>query len=114
MESELRHRERRLAQTGQHHLALQRQPRLPVDAIARGTPGTALLISGTRLFRVWLPSVPSHVGSAAQLRIPDRLTESFHDFALRADVRAHLLRPRRDRLGFANASTTLDIYAHVI
>ena len=35
--------------------SVRRQPRLPVDAIARGNPGTALLISGTFLTRVWLP-----------------------------------------------------------
>ncbi|HMK97423.1 MAG TPA: type IV secretory system conjugative DNA transfer family protein [Acidimicrobiales bacterium] len=44
----------------------RRQPRLPVDAIARGKPGTALLISGTRLGQVWLPPLPSNVTLAAQ------------------------------------------------
>jgi type IV secretory pathway TraG/TraD family ATPase VirD4 len=33
----------------------RRQPRLPVDTVARGTPGTALLISGTGMRQVWLP-----------------------------------------------------------
>jgi type IV secretory pathway TraG/TraD family ATPase VirD4 len=45
--------------------SLRRQPRLPVDAIARGKPGTALLISGTRLSQVWLPPLPSHVTAGA-------------------------------------------------
>jgi type IV secretion system protein VirD4 len=44
--------------------SVRRQPRLPVDVIARGRPGTALLISGTFLTRVWLPSLP-HAGSCA-------------------------------------------------
>lgn len=35
------------------------QPRLPVDAVAHGQAGTALLISGTRLGRVWLPPLPA-------------------------------------------------------
>lgn len=46
--------------------SLRRQPRLPVDAIAQGKPGTALLISGTRLARVWLPPLPPHVALAAR------------------------------------------------
>lgn len=46
-----------------------RQPRLPVDAIARGTPGAALLISGTYLTRVWLPALPPHVFSATTASI---------------------------------------------
>jgi type IV secretory pathway TraG/TraD family ATPase VirD4 len=41
--------------------SVRRQPRLPVDAIARGKPGTALLISGTWLSQVWLPPLPSQV-----------------------------------------------------
>ena len=36
----------------------RRQPRLPVDAIARGYPGAALLVSGTAMARVWLPQLP--------------------------------------------------------
>ena len=44
----------------------RRQPRLPVDAIARGVPGTALLISGTRLAQVWLPPLPADVTLAAR------------------------------------------------
>jgi hypothetical protein len=46
--------------------SLRRQPRLPVDAIARGASGTALLISGTRLSQVWLPPLPPHVTAAAR------------------------------------------------
>jgi type IV secretory pathway TraG/TraD family ATPase VirD4 len=38
--------------------SLRRQPRLPVDAVARGRAGTALLISGTHLGQVWLPPLP--------------------------------------------------------
>jgi type IV secretion system protein VirD4 len=45
--------------------SLRRQPLLPVDAIARGKPGTALLISGTRLSHVWLPPLPRNVATAA-------------------------------------------------
>ncbi len=41
--------------------SVRRQPRLPVDVIARGTPGTALLISGTFLTRVRLPPLPPHL-----------------------------------------------------
>ena len=40
----------------------RRQPRLPVDAVARGRPGTALLISGTHLGQVWLPPPPQRAG----------------------------------------------------
>jgi hypothetical protein len=46
--------------------SLRRQPRLPVDAIALGKSGTALLISGTRLSHVWLPPLPSHGTAAAR------------------------------------------------
>jgi type IV secretory pathway TraG/TraD family ATPase VirD4 len=46
--------------------SLRRQPRLPVDAIARGKLGSAILISGTRLSQVWLPLLPSHVGTAVR------------------------------------------------
>jgi type IV secretory pathway TraG/TraD family ATPase VirD4 len=45
--------------------SLRRQPRLPVDAIARGRPGTALLISGSWLSQVWLPPLPQHITSTA-------------------------------------------------
>jgi type IV secretion system protein VirD4 len=45
---------------------LRRQPRLPLDAVARGRQGTALLISGTRLSQVWLPPLPLHVVTSAQ------------------------------------------------
>ena len=37
----------------------RRQPRLPIDVIAGGRPGTALLVSGTSMARVWLPSLPT-------------------------------------------------------
>ena len=37
--------------------SLRRQPRLPVDAVAAGTPGAALFMSGTKLARVWLPTL---------------------------------------------------------
>ncbi|MGD0808296.1 MAG: hypothetical protein ABSA91_01095 [Acidimicrobiales bacterium] len=43
----------------------RRQPRLPVDVVARGKPGTALLISGTRLSQVWLPPLPAHATDTA-------------------------------------------------
>jgi hypothetical protein len=39
--------------------SVRRQPRLPVDAIARGKPGTALLITSAFLSRVWLPPLPA-------------------------------------------------------
>jgi type IV secretion system protein VirD4 len=45
--------------------SLRRQPRLPVDVIARGKPGTALLVSGTRLSQIWLPPLPSHFSAAS-------------------------------------------------
>jgi type IV secretory pathway TraG/TraD family ATPase VirD4 len=45
--------------------SVRRQARLPVDAIARGTPGTALLINGTFLTRVWLPPLPAQAILAA-------------------------------------------------
>ncbi len=35
----------------------ERQPRLPVDALARGRPDTAVLIHATWLSRVWNPAV---------------------------------------------------------
>jgi type IV secretory pathway TraG/TraD family ATPase VirD4 len=44
--------------------SLRRQPRLPVDAIAQARAGTALLISGTFIARVWLPPLPPHAVSA--------------------------------------------------
>lgn len=37
--------------------SLRRQPRLPVDAVAQGAPGTALLLSGTQLYRVSTPAL---------------------------------------------------------
>jgi type IV secretory pathway TraG/TraD family ATPase VirD4 len=43
----------------------RRQPSLPVDAIARGRPGTAVLISGTRLRQVWLPALPTHTDAVS-------------------------------------------------
>jgi len=43
----------------------RRQPRLAVDAIAKGVPGTALLMSGTRLGQVFLPPLPAPVLVAA-------------------------------------------------
>jgi type IV secretory pathway TraG/TraD family ATPase VirD4 len=52
--------------------SLRRQPLLPVDAVARGKPGTALLISGTRLGHVWLPPLPSHVTLAAEAWLATR------------------------------------------
>jgi type IV secretory pathway TraG/TraD family ATPase VirD4 len=42
--------------------SLRRQPRLPVDTVARGKPDTALLISGTCLSSVWLPPPPRKIG----------------------------------------------------
>jgi type IV secretory pathway TraG/TraD family ATPase VirD4 len=51
--------------------SLRRQPRLPVDAIARGRPGTALLISGTFLTRVWLPALPSRSLSGSATHTTD-------------------------------------------
>jgi type IV secretory pathway TraG/TraD family ATPase VirD4 len=45
--------------------SVRRQPSLPVYAVARGSPGTALLICGTALARVWLPPLPSGVTAAA-------------------------------------------------
>ena len=38
-----------------------RKPRLPVDALARGRPDTAMLINGTWLSRVWLPPLPNNI-----------------------------------------------------
>jgi len=38
--------------------SLRRQPRLPIDAVASGVPGCALLVSGTHLGLVWLPTPP--------------------------------------------------------
>jgi type IV secretory pathway TraG/TraD family ATPase VirD4 len=52
--------------------SLRRQPRLPVDAIARGRPGAALLISGTFMTRVWLPPLPAHPLSGAVTPRSDR------------------------------------------
>lgn len=46
--------------------SLRRQPRLPVDAVANGQAGSGLLISGTRIQRVWLPDLPR--GAEPQLR----------------------------------------------
>jgi len=45
--------------------SVRRQPMLPVNVIARGRPGTGLLISGTFMSRVWLPPFPAHVLSGA-------------------------------------------------
>jgi len=44
--------------------SLRRQPRMPVDAVARGRAGTALLISGTHLVQVWLPPLPQSSGQS--------------------------------------------------
>ncbi|HXW82113.1 MAG TPA: hypothetical protein VEJ84_21630 [Acidimicrobiales bacterium] len=44
----------------------RRQPRLPVDVVARGVPGAAVLLSGTRLGQVSLPPLPSHALAAAR------------------------------------------------
>ncbi len=43
----------------------QRRPRLPIDAIAAGQPGTALLIQGTTLSRVFLMPVPVPIARRA-------------------------------------------------
>ena len=40
----------------------RRQPRLTVDAMARGRPGTALLVSGTAVARVYLPALAGTFG----------------------------------------------------
>ena len=54
--------------------SVRRQPRLPVDAIARGNPGTALLISGTSLTRVWLPPLPAQAFSGTTGATHNRAT----------------------------------------
>jgi hypothetical protein len=64
----------RIRSTSVHHGLLRRpasttwstrrQLRLPVDAIARGTPGAGLLVSGTSMVRVWLPALPRNFASA--------------------------------------------------
>jgi type IV secretory pathway TraG/TraD family ATPase VirD4 len=46
--------------------SVRRQPRLPVDFIAQGNAGAALLIRGTRLSQIWLPPLPSYVTTGAE------------------------------------------------
>lgn len=45
--------------------SIRRLPRLPVDAIARGKLGTALLVSGTALCQISLPPLPPRLTAAS-------------------------------------------------
>ena len=46
----------------------RRQPRLPVDAVAHGAAGTALLKAGAWLSQVWLPPLPEDEQRSTQAR----------------------------------------------